>query len=152
MKLFGHPVHVMLVHFPSALFPLDLICSVLWYYTGSTPLGYGAFFAMIGGVAGGWLAAAFGLLDLLGIPAAKKASQAKALTHGTISAVLLLGYTVVAYRHFRAYPDLLLPSVPLLLTKGGLNALLLLGDYFGGDLVYRHGIGLDRQQPETASS
>jgi uncharacterized membrane protein len=150
MKVFGHPLHAMIVHFPAALFPFDFVCTVLWYATHTLPLGYGAYFALLGGVLGGWGAALFGVLDMVNIPATKKPVQLAALTHGAINTTVMLGYTVLAYRAWHAYPALPFPGVGMLLGKAALVSLLLLGNYFGGNLVYRFGIGT-HQKEESAT-
>jgi len=32
MKFAGHPIHTMIIHFPTALLPMDLVLSLLGFY------------------------------------------------------------------------------------------------------------------------
>lgn len=83
MKLFGHPVHLMLIHFPAALFPMELVCYFIFYKTGNSSFGNASFYATFGGVLLGWVAIVTGTIDLI-IIKDDGAVQAKALIHGTI--------------------------------------------------------------------
>lgn len=51
MRIFGHPVHMMLIHFPAALLPMDLFCSIVGYFRGDHSFATAAYYAMAGGVA-----------------------------------------------------------------------------------------------------
>ncbi len=54
----------MLIHFPSALLPMDFVCYGLLYYTHQTSFAYASFYALFGAVVLGWAAALFGILDI----------------------------------------------------------------------------------------
>ncbi len=143
MKLFGHPVHVVLIHFPSALFPMDFACALIAIYTSNTSFNDSAFYAATGGVLTGWLAAMTGLLDLAGVAKDKPRSLNKALLHGGLNATVLLGYTVLTFLTFKHYPKLANDSILKLAVKGILIVLLLVGNYFGGSLILKDKIGTD---------
>ncbi len=143
MKLAGHPVHVMLIHFPSALFPMDFACTLLAAYTGNTAFILSAFYAAAGGVIAGWLAVLTGCIDLLTVAKDKPNSLNKALLHGSINTTVLIGYTVFVFLSFRHYPELTSDSTIKVIAKAGLLALLLLGNYFGGSLVLKDRVGAD---------
>lgn len=137
MKLFGHPIHVMLIHFPSALFPMDVVCSFLGYFTGNMLFSHAAFFALTGGVLTGWLAVVTGAVDVMGIVRDRPADIKRALYHGSINATVLLVYTVMMLIVFKKYPELAPDQLSKIMLKGGLVTLLIVGNYLGGSLIFK---------------
>src|ERR687884_332915 len=103
MKIFRHPLHVMLIHFPTALLPMDLVLSFLFYRTGNTSFGEAAFYCLAGGVGIGLLAIVTGFIDLALIRNNNKAINA-AFVHGGINATALLVFGVFAYKSWNLYP------------------------------------------------
>ena len=142
MKFFGHPLHTMLLHFPTALLPMDLVLSYLHYLTGQEAFGMAAFYCLVGGVVLGYLALLTGLLDLLRIPRSKKEAVGNGLIHGFINGSLIIVYTIIAYRIWQQYPAVSLPSTTTLVMKLVLVMALLGGNYLGGQLIYKYGIGI----------
>lgn len=142
MKIFGHPPHIMLIHFPSALFPMELVCYALFYYTGDRSFGDAAFYAVLGGAGVGWLAVLFGAWDLMKLSPDRPKVVAAALIHGSINLVVLVGFSVFAYATFRNYPELTPARLPVLIIKGALVLCLLAGNYLGGNLILRHKVGV----------
>ena len=65
MKIFGHPLHMMLIHFPTALLPMDFLLSFFAYYNKDSSFLTAAFYCLAGGVLAGGLAIITGLIDLL---------------------------------------------------------------------------------------
>lgn len=142
MKIGGHPVHMMLVHFPTALLPMALFCEIVFYYTQNLSFGTTAFYAAVGGVTMGWLAFCFGFLDLIKIrPEAAKA-QKVAMLHGSINTVVLIVYSIFVYQQWKVLPVTELPTMVMLSIKAGAIVLLLAGNYFGGNLVLKYQIGV----------
>lgn len=142
MKILGHPVHMMLIHFPSALLPMDLICSVLGYYTGMTTFVEAGFFAMTGGVTLGILAIVTGAFDLIAVAEDKPLALKTALIHGGINTAVIMGYSILAFRAYREFPDLVPDVVSLLIVKGCLVLFMLAGNYFGGSLILKYRVGM----------
>lgn len=142
MKVLGHPIHVMLIHFPSALFPMELVCYFLFYYTGQASFATAAFYAMAGGVALGWIAALFGALDLTKIPSHKPAVLKKALIHGSINCTVVIVYTVFFYSLYKKYPELPAASLPLVITKACIVGFMIAGNYIGGSLILEDKLGI----------
>jgi uncharacterized membrane protein len=140
MKLNYHPPHLVLVHFPAALFPMDLVCAALAIYRHDQTFNYAGFYALGGGVVMGWLAVLFGFADLVKIPPERKAAQQLALIHGTINATLLIGYSVLFFLQWKA-PEITNASLPQLVIKSFLLAGLIIGNYLGAQLVLKHKIG-----------
>ena len=144
MKVFGHPLHIMLIHFPSALFPMELVCYALYYYTGQASFAQAALYAMTGGVALGWLAAIFGGMDMLKIPSDKIEIMKKALLHGCINVTVITVYTVLAYSLFKKYPDLPKATITLLIVKFCVVGFMIIANYMGGSLILKDKIGIEK--------
>jgi uncharacterized membrane protein len=138
MKLFGHPLHIMLIHFPAALLPMELVGYAIYYFTGDASFATASFYAMAAGVLLGIPAAITGLIDLVGIPAEKPAAQRAALLHGSVNAVALLGYAVLLIAAWKRFPALPAAAAGVLAVKALLNLILIYGNYLGGELILRH--------------
>ena len=82
MKIFGHPIHIMLTHFPSALFPIHVLFALIGKYSFSIDLVKAGFFVLVMGCVLGWLALIFGLIDLVGIYKKRAELMMKVLRHG----------------------------------------------------------------------
>lgn len=145
MKLLNHPIHVMLIHFPSALFPMELVCYGLYYYTGALSYAQAAFYAMVGGVALGWLAAIFGVMDLVKIPEGKTDVMKKGLIHGSINTTVVTIYTIFAYSLFKIYPELPKASLVLLISKLCVVVFMIVGNYIGGSLILKDKLGIENR-------
>lgn len=143
MKIFGHPVHIMLIHFPSALFPMDLACSIIAHTYGITSFVYASFYAMAGGVVLGFMAILAGATDLLGISKEKPQLVVKVLIHGSINATVVIAYSVIAFIAYKHYPQLLPDALLTIVLKGALVTFMIIGNYFGGNLVLKEKIGVD---------
>ncbi|MER3471626.1 MAG: hypothetical protein C4330_09905 [Chitinophagaceae bacterium] len=141
MKIFGHPIHSMLIHFPTALLPMDLILSFLAYKNGTTSFTLAAFYCLAAGVLSGYLAMLIGLLDLIRIPKTNKPALGNGLIHGFLNFTVILVYRVLAWKGYKAYPNLESPTRTLIIFKAILIGALLAGNYSGGTLVYKYLIG-----------
>jgi len=142
MKIFKHPVHLMLIHFPTALLPMDLVLSFLLYYTGNSDFGPAAFYCMIGGVGTGVLALVTGFIDLAMIRNNRTALNA-AFVHGGVNATVLLVYSVFAYKSWNLYPIIQAPTVLVLVVKLTLILFLIVGNFLGGRLILKHHIAIE---------
>ncbi len=143
MKILGHPIHIMLIHFPSALLPMDLVCSALGYYTGNSSFTDASFFAMAGAVLFGCLAVITGTFDLVGLIDGKPLALKKALIHGGINATVIIAYSILAFRAWKQFPELTQDGIGLLMLKGCLITFMIAGNYLGGSLILKHRIGLE---------
>ncbi len=143
MKIFGHPVHIMLIHFPSALFPMDLACAAIGHYTGNPSFTGAAFYAMCGGVMMGWLALVFGVFDLLQVFESRPAIIKKVLLHGGINMGVIIVYTLFAYTGYKHYPGLQPDSISLLILKALTIAFMIIGNFMGGSLILKHQIAVE---------
>ncbi len=143
MKIFKHPIHIMLIHFPSALLPMDFVCYGLLYHTHQPSFAYTSFYALFGAVVLGWVAALFGILDILKIPPGKTDALQKALIHGGINVSIIIVYTVLAYSAYKKYPNLDDASLSLLIFKGILVGFMIIGNYIGGSLIFKYKISIE---------
>lgn len=142
MKLFGHPIHIMLIHFPSALLPMEFVCSAIGYYAHITAFSFAAFYALCGGIVLGWLTIITGLSDLLQVYEEKPGAIQKVLWHGGINFIVILIYTILAYLNYKNYPALKPDGVAILASKAGLIAFMMAGNYLGGNLILKHKIAV----------
>lgn len=138
-KLFGHPVHQMLVPIPFGLLAMAVIFDLL---TLALADGYwsGIAYPMIAaGVATGLLAAPFGFIDWLGIPAGTRAKRVGTVHGlGNVAVVLLFAGSWLLRRDGPAAPDQL--ALALSFVGGGLA---LITGWLGGELVDRLSVGVD---------
>jgi uncharacterized membrane protein len=144
MKILRHPLHVMLIHFPTALLPMELVLSFLFYRTGNTSYGSAAFYCLAAGVGTGMLALITGFIDLVMIRNNKTALNV-AFIHGGINATALLAYSVFAYKGWTLYPSLQTPNTLSLAVKLALVLFLLVGNYLGGRLIFKHHVAIETQ-------
>jgi uncharacterized membrane protein len=144
MKLFGHPLHLMLIHFPSALFPMDLVCSFIAFYYPNPSFTSASFYAMIGGTFLACLAVITGTFDLIGVTQHKPEAVKKALVHGGINTCVLIGYSVLCYIAFQKYPDLAPDGMSNLLIKSFLVLFMFAGNYLGGSLILKDKVGVEK--------
>lgn len=135
---------MILVHFPSALFPMDLVCSLLWLLTGNLHFVHASFYAMAGGVLLGTLAIIAGAFDLIGVAKEQPNATGRVLIHGGVNAAVVIGYSLPAFIAFRQYPDLAPDSTGLIVLKGCLIAAMIAGNYLGGNLILKDKIGVKK--------
>ena len=141
MKILKHPLHVMLIHFPTALLPMDLVLSYLFYKTGSESFGAAAFYCLIAGVGFGLLAGITGLIDLVWIK--DKTAMAAALVHGGINLTAILVFSVFAYKTWKQYPAVEVPSIVTLVIKLLAVIFIFVCNYLGGRLIFKHHIAIE---------
>lgn len=145
MKIFGHPVHLMLIHFPSALLPMDLACSAACYYTGEPSFGMASFYAMCGAVVLGWAAVAAGAFDLIAVSEQKPTALQKALVHGSVNTAVIIAYSLLAYRAYRQYPLLIPDCISLLIVKALCIGFMIIGNFIGGALILKHHVAVENE-------
>lgn len=134
-----HPIHPMIVPIPIGLWIFSLICDVVYRtWSDNTLWDEMAFVSLLFGIGGALLAAVPGLVDLVSLsdPRTKRV----ALTHMILNLIVVAMYAVNAWLRTESPAG---SSTPLILS---IVAILLLSasGWLGGELVYRHGVGIDR--------
>lgn len=138
-KLLGHPIHQMLVVFPLGLLGGSIVFDVMYLATDNPRWGEIAFWMIAVGVISGLLAAVFGLIDWLGIPRNTRARRVGALH--AIGNVVVLGLFSVGWLLRRAEPQS--PETAAMVCSLLGVALSGVTAWLGGELVDRHGVGVD---------
>jgi uncharacterized membrane protein len=144
MKLAGHPVHVMVIHFPAALLPGDLLLSFLGYYYRQPEFARAGFYCATGGVLIGCLAILTGVFDLVAIPKSNKEALATGLTHGFINGLVIFVYGILAWKTWKSGTYTEVGSMTSLIIKSVLVLALVFGNYLGGKLIYKYLVGIDK--------
>ena len=138
-KLFGHPIHQMLIVFPLGLLGMSLLFDILHLATGGEHWALVSYYMIAAGILSGLVAAPFGLIDWLSIPANTRAKRI-GLLHGGGNVVVLLLFVLSWLLRRDA------PTAPGALDVGlsGIGVLLaLVTGWLGGELVNRLGVGVD---------
>src|SRR5829696_6824121 len=104
MKLFGHPVHPLFIHFPTALLPMDLVLSVLYTVTGNHSFYLAGFYCLAGGVLVGLPAIITGLIEIISMPKGNKKATTLALYHGFMNGTILLVFAIIGYKAWQIFP------------------------------------------------
>lgn len=138
-KLFGHPIHQMLIVFPLGLLATALVFDVMSLITGTGYWSQIAYPMIAAGILSGLLAAPFGLIDWLAIPSGTRAKRVGALHGAGNVAVLVLFAASWAFRG--ADPGAPPGFAYMAGFAGGLLALVT--GWLGGELVDRLGVGVD---------
>ena len=140
VRLAGHPLHAILIHFPltlfSLVFPLEIAA-----WLGKWDLGWKlGFFSVVAALISAVPAIVTGLPDLLAVsknPVAAKAGNLHMIV--MLSAATLFG--IDAFLRGGSGPI----SGPVVFVILGLSffgtALLIWGGWLGGELIYHHGAG-----------
>jgi uncharacterized membrane protein len=138
-KLFGHPIHQMLIVFPLGLLATAVIFDIISLVSGSTRWTEMAFYMIAAGIIGGLTAAVFGLIDWLGIPSHTRA-KAVGLWHGGGNVVVV---ALFAVSWLLRYDNPASPGALALVFSFVPVVLALVTGWLGGELVDRLGVGVD---------
>jgi len=138
-KLFGHPIHQMLIVFPLGLLATALIFDVVRLITGDGFWSEMSYWMIAAGVVSGVIAAPFGLVDWLAIPSRTRAKRIGAV-HGAGNVVVLglYGISWLMRAGSPAAPEM--PALVMAFLGGGLA---LVTGWLGGELVNRLAVGVD---------
>jgi uncharacterized membrane protein len=139
-KALGHPIHQQLVVFPLGLLATAVVFDVLRLITDNDGFATASYFMIAAGIVAGLLAALFGAIDYLAIPAGTRGRRVGAL-HG-VGNVLVVVLFAVSWLLRNGEPQHLPSTVAFLV--GVVAALLAtVTGWLGGELVDRLGVGVD---------
>jgi uncharacterized membrane protein len=139
-RLFGHPIHAMLIVFPLGLLATAVAFDIVGLVSGEAEWFRISFWMIAAGIIGGLLAAVFGLADLLAIPSGTRA-QKIALLHGGGNVVVVLLFIGSWFLRLPAPEN---PPIVGFVLSFVAVALALVTGWLGGELVYRLGVGVDK--------
>jgi uncharacterized membrane protein len=137
-KLLGHPIHPMLVPFPIAFFIGAFLADLAYLKTGDGFWATAALWLLGAGLLGAALAAVAGLIDFAGDRRIRSLGAAWVHMLGNVTVVVIelinLGLRLND-------PAAALPS-PGAYLSGAAFVLLGLTGWMGGELVFRHRVGM----------
>ncbi|HEY9105931.1 MAG TPA: DUF2231 domain-containing protein [Roseateles sp.] len=137
-RLLGHPIHQMLVVFPLGLLGGSLVFDLLAHAIDMPLMAVVAYYLILGGLVGGLLAAPFGIVDWLAIPAGTRAKSVGALhAIGNVLVLLLFAASGWLRHNDPSLPSGLAQSLSFVAV-----ALALVTAWLGGELVDRLGVGV----------
>lgn len=142
LRVFGHPLHAALSHLPMGLLGTALLWDAVGVWRGEAVWWAVSYWSVAAGLATAVLAACAGAVDYAAIEQGDPA-----LATGSRHLLFVLGamlpYTVSMFA--RSGPDG--PSgkavLAVLLLDGAGALLLSVGGWYGGHLVFHHGVGTD---------
>jgi uncharacterized membrane protein len=138
-KLFGHPIHPMLIVFPLGLLGMATIFDLLAVFAGQESLAAASHPMIAAGIITGLLAAIFGAIDWAAIPSGTRAKTI-ATYHGLGNVVIVVLFAIAWW--LRRDDPSAVAGLPLTLEVIGLLGALVTG-WLGGELVDRLGVGVD---------
>jgi len=138
-KLFGHPIHQMLIVFPLGLLAMAVIFDIVALARADGYWSEIAYWMIAAGVVTGLLAAPFGAIDWLAIPSNTRAKRIGAI-HGLGNVVIVLLFAA-SWLMRRADPRAPTQAALALSFVAGGSALITA--WLGGELVDRLGVDVD---------
>ena len=139
MKFQVHPVHMMVIHFPAALLPMDFVFLVAAKYFENVRLAEVAYYCLMSGVITGWIAMVLGFYDLFKyLPHAGGSALKQGFAHGSVQSIGIIGFTILLSLEYKDQSYIYNTPVWLWITKGILIGVMLAGNYLGGELVFNY--------------
>jgi uncharacterized membrane protein len=148
-KVFGHPLHPILIVIPLGLFISAVICDIIYLINHVQFYPVVSYYNIAGGIIGGLLAAIFGFRDWLAIPSGTRAKRIggwHGLGNVVLVALFLLSWLI------RGGDPSFLPSTLALILSFAAIILGTLTAWLGGELVYRLDVAVDRDANLDAPS
>jgi uncharacterized membrane protein len=134
-KIADHPIHPMLIPFPIVCFILTFVLDIL-YVRGNTSVAGSSNWLLVVGLAFAALAAVTGLTDFFGDKRIQGADAIKHMLANVTAVVLELVNVVLRWSN----PDFI--GSTGVYISGLVVLILIYSGWKGGDLVYRHGVGV----------
>jgi uncharacterized membrane protein len=143
-RIAGHPLHPMLIPFPLTFFVSALVTDILYLQTGDAGWATGSWWLLLAGLVTAVLAAVTGFADYLGSERVRRIGWAKAHMYGNILAVALEAANLLIRD---PDPAAAIGGAGLILS---IVAVAILGftGWAGGELVYKHGVGVEDRARE----
>lgn len=139
-RILGHPVHPILTDFPIALWSVSLLGDVVGVWRGQVVYRQFAFWAITVGLIIAVPTIVAGLIDYAAIPQGHPAIKG-ATWHMWIMLSAATAYACSLFAHINRFSSSgFATAMGISLSAVGL-VLLMVGGWFGGEMVFRHGIG-----------
>jgi uncharacterized membrane protein len=138
-RLFGHSIHQMLIVFPLGLLATAVVFDIVYLVDGAPQFAAVVFWLVVAGLVGGALAAPFGLIDWIAIPAGTRAKRVGAV-HGLGNVVVLLLFLASVVLRATS-PAEEVSTIAYVCSFLGAT-LALFTAWLGGELVARLGVGV----------
>ena len=138
-RLLGHPIHQMLIVFPLGLLATSLFFDIAHLSSGNPQWALISYWLITVGIISGLVAAVFGLIDFLAIPAGTRAKRI-GLLHGGGNVVVVALFLVSWLLRRDAPGD---PEGSAIFLSVVAVLLALVTGWLGGELVDRLGVGVD---------
>ncbi len=136
----GHPVHVILIHFPTALYPFSLVLDILSLFEVGNTYIQTSQLALLGGLSFSILAMIFGVIDLLRINT-KEIAFDITVKHSVMNFIWFTLFLILFLVRWKGHD---LGVIHLSLSCLG-NIGLFFSNYLGGELVFKHQIGREER-------
>lgn len=147
-KIFGHPVHQILIVFPLGLLSTTVVFDGLRLVTGDKKWSEASYRVLGAGIVSAMVAAPFGLIDWIAIPQGTRAKRVGML-HG-LGNLAVAGLFGASWLLRRGNPARRVVLPGILSAMGG--ALAGVTGWLGGELVSTHGIGVHADAGVDAES
>ena len=138
-KFLGHAIHPILIVFPLGLLATAVVFDIIYLIWGNPEMANVAYWMLAAGIVGGLIAAPFGTIDWISIPANTRAKTI-GMMHGLSNVVALLLFAGSWYMR-NDLPERPETLASILSFAGA--AMSGLGGWLGGELVERLGVGVD---------
>lgn len=148
VRLFGHPVHQMLIVLPLGLLAGVVIFDAIGLFIAGEQWAVVSWWLIPVGVVSGLLAAVFGIADWTKVPERTRARRVGVL-HGVGNVIVVVLFTASWLLRGEATTD---PSLSALALSFAGGALALVTGWLGGELVNRMGIGVSEGAHADAPS
>jgi len=136
-RIFGHPIHPMLVPFPITCFIGAFATDIVYARTANLSWQYFSIWLITAGLVMGGLAAIAGIIDYAGDRQVR--AQRPATPHMLLNVAAMLLSLLNAFVHSRDGWTAVVPQGIIL--SGVVVLILAFSGWLGGSLVYRHGVG-----------
>ncbi len=149
LQFAGHPIHAMVVSFPIGLYTSALVCDGLYLMLHEAFWFRMAYWAIVFGLVTHVGAAATGLPDFLAVMREQKDARRPATSHLVFGIGLLVVQGLnVALRNWGEIPAGGSVAMPVIVNVIG-AALTGVQGWYGGELVYRHFVGVELPESTT---
>lgn len=147
-RLLGHPVHQQLIAFPLGLLATALLFDLVYLVGDNGTMAFVSYCLISVGLLTGLVAAPFGTIDWLAIPAGTRAKRV-GLLHG-VGNLVVLGLFLGSWLLRHGAPEA--PPAAAFILSFASGALALVTAWLGGELVSRLGVGVSDKAGLNAES